>query len=90
MQRQHEFGGRNRLALHRVDGRKHFDDARDTRLDSFAGAARVLNGHGAEQVILNNVEFLFHAADLKHLAAQPHQQNPANIGVRGIAPLRAL
>ena len=34
--------------------------------------------------------FLLHAADLEHLAAQTDQQHGGNVGIAGVAPLRAL
>ena len=43
-----------------------------------------------EQVVLDDAVFLFHAADLEHLAAQAHHDHAAHVGIAGVAPLRAL
>ena len=41
-------------------------------------------------IALGEAVFALHASDLEHLAAEPHDQNAGDVGVGGIAPLRAL
>jgi hypothetical protein len=59
-------------------------------LDGLLGAAGVLDGHGAEVVALDQAVLALEALDLEHLAAQAHDQRGGEIGVAGVAPLRAL
>ena len=40
-------------------------------------------------VALDDAVFLLHAADLEHLAAEPDHQRRADVGIGGVAPLRA-
>jgi len=85
-----EFGGRDRLAPRRVGVGHHGAEPRHPALDGLAGAARVLDRHGLEVRALTQAVFGLHAADLEHLAAKPDQQHAGDVGVGGVAPLRAL
>ena len=91
LQRQHQFRGRHGLALHRVDGGQHrLASAATPASIVFLRAADLLDGHGAEGVAFGDVVGLLQARDLEGLAAQPHHQHAAHIGIGGIAPLGAL
>ena len=90
LQRQHQFARGPRLALGLVEDRQHRLDALKARLDGLARAAGRLDRHRVEEVVLDDAVFLFHAADLEHLAAQAHHDDAAHVGIAGIAPLRAL
>ena len=90
MQRQHDLGGRPRLAYRARRHRQHRPDALDAFGHGFLGAAGRLNGHGLEMVTLDQPVFVLHAVDLEHLAAEAHHQRGAQVGMRGIAPLRPL
>ena len=90
LQRQHQFARRHRLAPRAIDDRQHGRDALDARVDRLARAAGRLDGHRLEQLALAEAVFLLHAADLEHFAAEPDQHHAGDIGIAGIAPLRAL
>ena len=88
LQRQHDFRCRPRFALGARRHRQHRLDALDAFLDRLAGAAGRLDRHGLEVVALDQPVLVLHAVDLKHLAAEPDHQGAAEIGMRGVAPLR--
>ena len=61
----------------------------DAGRDRLARSPGRLDRQAVERVALDDAVFFLHAADLKHLAAEPDHQGRANVGVSGVAPLRA-
>ena len=90
LQGEHELGRRHGFALHRVDLVQHALDALDAGLHRLAGAAGLLDRHGAEGVVLLDAVGFLPARDLEALAAQAHHHDAADVRVGGVAPLRAL
>ena len=90
LERERQLAGGDGLALHVVGARQHLLDAGDAGLDGFPRAAGVLDGHGAEVVALDQAVLVLQARDLEHLAAEADDQRGGEVGVAGIAPLRAL
>ena len=88
MQGENEFRCGPRLALRPRGDRQHaLDRFRDSR-DGLAGAARLLDRHRLESIGLRKPVFLLHAADLKHLAAEPDHHDAGEVRMARIAPLR--
>ena len=73
-----------------VGARQHLLDARDAGLDGLLRAAGVLDGHGAEVVALDQAVLVLQARDLEHLAAEADDERGGEVGMAGVAPLRAL
>ena len=90
LQGEHQLAGGDRLAVRLVGAGQHLLDAGDAGLDGLLGAAGVLDGHGAEVVALDQAVLLLEPRDLEHLAAEAHHQRGGQVGMAGVAPLRAL
>ena len=90
LQGQRQLAGGDGLAPRLVGARQHLLDAGDAGLDGLLGAAGVLDGHGAEVVALDQAVLLLEPRDLEHLAAEADDQRGGQVGMAGIAPLRAL
>ena len=89
LKRQHDLGSGACFPSGARGNRQHVLDALDALVDGFLRSARRLYSHGLEVVALNHSILLFHAIDLKYLAAKSHHQCSAEIRMGGIAPLRA-
>ena len=89
LQRQRQFARRRRRPLGAVEGGQHGADVLDASRDRLARAAGRLDRQAVERVAFDDAVFLLHAADLEHFAAEPDHQSRANVGIAGIAPLRA-
>ena len=90
LKRQHQLGCRHRFASCKVRGRQHVADHLKARRDRFAGAAHILDRHGAECVALGHPIGFLPATDLEHLASETHHQHARHVGIGGVTPLRAL
>ena len=90
LQRQHQFRCRHRFASCEIGGRQHVADHLDAGRDRLAGAAHILDRHGAEGVALGHPVGFLPAADLEHLAAETHHQHAGHVGIGRVAPLGAL
>ena len=69
--------------------RQHGLDALDSFGDGLFGAAGRLDGHGLEVIALGEAVFVLHAIDLKDFATEADHQRRPEIGMGGVAPLRA-
>ena len=89
LERERQLARRRRRALGAVERRQHGADALHAGRDRLARAPGRLDRHAVERFALDDPVFFLHAADLKHFAAKPDHQGRANVGISGVAPLRA-
>ncbi len=89
MQRQHDLARRPRFAVRARRDRQHGLDAIDALGDRLLGAAGRLDGHGLEVIALGETVFVLHAVDLEDFATETDHQRGPEIGMGGVAPLRA-
>ena len=90
LQRQHQFGGWDRLAPRRIGGRHHAAQPGHAALDRLLRAAGVLDRHGLEMLALAQAVFGLHATDLENFAAETDEEHAGDVGVRRVTPLGPL